>query len=175
MVSGMPRLSNVRHERFAQGVHKYGNARRAYREAGYTAREGLTPRHSGSLDRCATRLRKHAQVQERLQELRTMALKRHEITVDTLLADLEKDRALAHSMGQSGAAVSASMAKARLLGLIVERTERGAPGEFGNLQSVQEVIAQVRRDLGDSAADALAQLVDQTPPEPTHEPPAGRQ
>lgn len=105
-----------------------------------------------------------------------MAAKRHETTVDSLLVDLEADRQLAHKTEQSGAAVSATMAKARLLGLIVERSERGAPGDFANLQSVQEVIAAVRRDMGDAAADALAQLVGQgEPPAPTHEPPPGRQ
>jgi len=173
----MPALANRRHERFAQGLHKYGNSRRAYSEAGYKAKKGLTPRHSGPLDRCATRLSKNVQVQERLQELRAMALKRHEITVDSLLNDLEVDRKLAHESGQSGAAVSATMAKAKLLGLIVERTERGAPGEFQNLQSVQEVIAAVRRDLGDDAADALAQLVDGSsePPVATHTAPPGKQ
>lgn len=104
-----------------------------------------------------------------------MAQKRHEITVDTLLADLETDRQLAHTSLQSGAAVSATMAKARLLGLIVDRTERGAPGDFANLQSAAEVIAAVRRDLGDEVANALAELVDRDPPEPTHEAPSGRQ
>ena len=105
-----------------------------------------------------------------------MAQKRHEITVDTLLDDLEADRRLAHASQQSGAAVAATMAKARLLGLIVERSERGAPGEFQNMQSVQEVIDAVRRDLGDDAADRLRQAVElDAPPQATHDAPSGRQ
>lgn len=171
----MPALKNERHERFAKGLHKYGNARRAYREAGYAAREGLTTRHSGPLDRCATRLSKHVQVQQRLQELRAMALRRHEITVDTLLAQLAEDRALAHASAQSGAAVAATMAMGKLVGLVIDRKESGQPGDFQNMQSVQEVIDAVRRELGDARADALAALVDRSPPEPTHAPPAGKQ
>jgi len=104
-----------------------------------------------------------------------MALKRHEVTIDTLLAQLAEDRALAHATSQSGAAVSATVAMGKLVGLWVERKESGQPGDFANLQSVQEVIAAVRRDLGDRAADALAALVGSSPPEPTHEAPEGRQ
>lgn len=170
----MPALKNPRHERFAQGLHKLGNARQAYREAGYHAKQGATPRQSAPLDRCATRLSKHVQVKQRLSELTAMATKRHEITVDSLLEDLEADRSLAHAEGQSGAAVGATMAKARLLGLIVDRKESGAPGEFANLQSVQEVVALIRRELGDREADALAALLQSdapaTPATPTHEP-----
>jgi hypothetical protein len=99
-----------------------------------------------------------------------MTAKRHEITVDTLLEDLEADRQLAHRAEQSGGAVTATMSKARLLGLVVDRKESGAPGEFANMQSIQEVIAVVRRELGDQAADALGGLLQaDTVPEPTHE------
>jgi hypothetical protein len=174
----MPRLANARHEKFAQAVHRLGNSRKAYTAAGYTARKGLTPRHSGARDACATKLLKHPQVEQRLQELRAMALTRHQITVDTLLAQLAEDRALAQATGQSGAAVAATMAMGKLLGLVVERTERGAPGDFQNLQSAQEVIEAIRRELGDRAADALAQLTApeaEPEPVPTHDPPEGRQ
>lgn len=91
-------------------------------------------------------------------------MKRHEITVDSLLADLETDRALAHSQGQGSAAVQATMAKARLLGLIVDRKESGAPGDFATLQTSAEVIEAVRREHGDAAADALARLIDSATP-----------
>lgn len=88
-----------------------------------------------------------------------MASKRHEVTVDTLLADLEEDRRLAHGTQQSGAAVQATMAKARLCGLVVDRKESGSPGEFQGLQSAAEVLALVQRELGDDAARVLAALM----------------
>lgn len=155
----MPALRNPRHERFARLLHRYGNARRAYAESGYNARQPRTPRETSPLDRCATRLSKHVQVKERLQELTAMAAKRHEITVDTLLDDLETDRRLAHQAAQSGAAVAATMAKAKLLGLVVERKEAGAPGEFSNLHSIADVLDVIRKEFGDQAADALAAIV----------------
>lgn len=85
-----------------------------------------------------------------------MTTKRHEITVDTLLADLEADRGLAHSEGQGSAAVQATMAKARLLGLIVDRKETGKPGEFDSMQTTDDVLTAVRTEFGDKVADALA-------------------
>ena len=67
------------------------------------------------------------QVQARLEELRKKVMERHEITVDTLLAELEEARkaALGAETPQTSAAVSATMGKAKLLGLdkkIVEIT-----------------------------------------------------
>jgi hypothetical protein len=103
-----------------------------------------------------------------------MATERHQITVDTLLDDLEHARVLAHGEGQASAAVQATMAKARLLGLIIDRKESGAPGDFAGLQTADEVIALVRNELGEQAAQALSRLVAAAPeqePEPTHEAP----
>ena len=159
----MPTLPNPRHERFAQLVHRYGNARRAYIEAGYKARKPRHSRESSPVDQAASRLSKHVKVKQRLSELAAMAQKRHEITVDTLLTDLEADRQLAHTSEQSGAAVSATMAKARLLGFIVDRKETGQPGDFAGMQSIQDVVALVAKELGPEAAEALAALVHQAP------------
>jgi phage terminase small subunit len=67
------------------------------------------------------------QVQARIAELREAVMDRHNITVDTLLAELEEARtvALKAETPQTSAAVSATMGKAKLLGLdkkIVEIT-----------------------------------------------------
>lgn len=146
----MPRLTNPRHERFAREFMRCGVASQAYELAGYQSAS------RNALDAHASRLVRHGKVKARLEELHNMTAKRHEITVDTLLADLETDRALAHCEGQGSAAVQATMAKARLLGLIVDRKETGKPGEFESLQSVADVIEAVRTEFGDKTADALA-------------------
>lgn len=146
----VPRLTNPRHERFVREYIKHGVASKAYELAGF---ESTT---SGSARAKASRLLTHANVKRRLAEHHNMTLKRHEITVDTLLADLESDRALAHCEGQGSAAVQATMAKARLLGLIVDRKETGKPGEFEGMNTVDEVLQAVRTELGDKVADALA-------------------
>jgi phage terminase small subunit len=84
------------------------------------------------------------QVQARLEELRKQVMERHEITVDTLLAELEQARvaALGAETPQTSAAVSATMGKAKLLGLdkkIVELTgKNGAPIETRSTVTVDQ-------------------------------------
>ncbi|MBI6563252.1 terminase small subunit [Pseudomonas synxantha] len=84
------------------------------------------------------------QVQSRLEELRKKVMERHEITVDTLLAELEEARkaALDAETPQTSAAVSATMGKAKLLGLdkkIVELTgKNGAPIETSSTVTVDQ-------------------------------------
>lgn len=84
------------------------------------------------------------QVKARLEELRKKVMERHEITVDTLLAELEEARkaALDAETPQTSAAVSATMGKAKLLGLdkkIVELTgKNGAPIETSSTVTVDQ-------------------------------------
>jgi hypothetical protein len=146
----MPALRNLRHERFARAFIKTNVAARAYAQAGYIA----TTR--SSLDTCASRLLRHAQVKRRIGELRKQMAARNRISLDSLLDDLAADRALARTLGQPSAAIAATQLTARLCGLLVDRKESGQPGEFAGLQSEAEVLALVRRELGDDSATALA-------------------
>ena len=69
------------------------------------------------------------------------------------------------------------VAKAKLHGLIVDRKESGAPGEFAALGTEAEVMDAVRRELGDAAADALlvslADTPEAEPEQPTEVEPRG--
>jgi len=85
----------------------------------------------------------------------TQIARRSAVTLDTLLDDLEAARERAHELGQPSAAIAATMGKARLLGLLVDRKEHGAPGEFAPTLTAAEVLERVREELGDAAADAL--------------------
>jgi hypothetical protein len=89
------------------------------------------------------------------------------VTVETISAQLDEDRAFAKSVDQAGPALNATIAKAKLHGLIIDRKENGAPGEFAALGTEAEVLDAVRRELGDAAADALlVSLADTPEPEP---------
>lgn len=110
-----------------------------------------------------------------------MAARRHDVTVDSLVEELDEAKALAASLDQPAAMTQAIMGKARVTGHIIDRKEAGAPGDFASLQSADEVLDLVRRELGDETARALAgvlgkheaaQEVSQAAIEPTHE--AGR-
>ena len=110
-------------ELFCLAYVETGNASEAYRRSYNTA---------NMADKTAQRegyntLQK-PQVQARIEELRNQAMDRHEITVDTLLLELEQARILALDTKKAAAAVTATMGKAKLLGLdkqIVELTGKG--------------------------------------------------
>lgn len=110
-------------ELFCLAYVETGNASEAYRRSYNTA---------NMADKTAQRegyntLQK-PQVQARIEELRNQVMDRHEITVDTLLLELEQARRLALETKKAAAAVTATMGKAKLLGLdkqIVELTGKG--------------------------------------------------
>jgi hypothetical protein len=72
--------------------------------------------------------------------------------VDSLIEDLAADRSLARDLGQPSAAIAATQLTARLC----DRKESGQPGEFSGLQSADEVLALIHRELGEDIATALA-------------------
>jgi len=109
-------------ELFCLAYIETGNASEAYRRSYNT-----TNMADKTAQREGYNLLQNPLVQARIEELRTKVMERHEITVDTLLAELEvaRKKALAAETPQISAAVSATMGKAKLLGLdkkIVEIT-----------------------------------------------------
>lgn len=110
----MPALTNPRHERFAQELAKGKTADAAYVEAGYKAN-----RHN------AAALARQEHISTRVAEITERGAVRAEITVASILEELEQARvaALGAETPQSSAAVSASMSKAKLLGLVVDKSE----------------------------------------------------
>lgn len=137
-------LKNARHERFAQELAKGAPASTAYETAGYKPDRGA-----------ASRLSANVSVQARAEELKVRAAEKVEVTVADIARQLDEDREFAKSCGQAGAAVSASLGKAKVLGLIVERQEHtgrgGGPIEYRNLDEDEidariAALAERRRD-----------------------------
>lgn len=91
----------------------------------------------------AHRLSKEPHVAARIQELKEMHFKRHEITVDDLLKELEEARqvSLNGEKQQPAAAVSATMGKAKLLGLDKQIIDITSNGESINKPSVIQLVA----------------------------------
>lgn len=130
-------------ELFCLAYVETGNASEAYRRSYNTA---------NMADKTAQRegynLLQNPLVQARIEELRIKVMERHEITVDTLLAELEEARMIGKDTGRASAMVAASMGKAKLLGLdkqIVELTGKdGAPIETKSTVKVdQEALESV--------------------------------
>lgn len=91
-------------------------ASRAYEEAGYDARNNAAEAN-------ASRLLRNAKVAARLAELQRQAAERAIVTIESIARQLDEDRQLARELGQAGAAVSATMSKAKIYGLVTDRHE----------------------------------------------------
>jgi hypothetical protein len=104
-------------------------ASRAFVEAGYAPNDGN-----------AIRLKGNEKVQARLAELQAGAAAKAEVTLETILAELADAATVAKSRGQAQALVSAAMARAKLAGLLVDKIELVAPGDFDNLTSTKQIV-----------------------------------
>ena len=134
----MPVLRNPRHEKFAQEIAKAKTATAAMAAAGYS-----DPRNS-------TRLTKNDEIRRRIEELKERGAARAEVSVASLLGELEEARLLALKLGQASAAVAATMGKAKICGLIVDRREVGDAGAFDDMTDEELVREATRmaRELG---------------------------
>lgn len=120
-------------EAFARAYIETGNASEAYRRS-YNASK-MKPE---SIRVNASKLLADANVALMVKTLRAKADERCMVTVLSLTEELEEARALALQEGQPSAAVSASMGKAKLHGLLVDKAELA--GKDGGA-----IIAEVRR------------------------------
>jgi phage terminase small subunit len=149
----MPALDNIRHERFARALIKTGVKATAYLKAGYT------PTTRSGLDAAACRLARRSKVTSRIRELKKQMAARNRITVDSLIEELDEAKRNAQRLDQPSVEVTAVMSKARLTGLLVDRKEQGAPGDFTGLRSEADTLAKVERELGKDAAEQLAKAL----------------
>jgi len=101
-------------EKFAQLYVELGSAAEAYRQSYDASR--MKPE---SIHRRAHGLLEHVKIKARIETIREAARERNLVTVDSLLVELEQARqiALGAETPQTAAAVSATMGKAKLVGL----------------------------------------------------------
>lgn len=95
---------------------------------------------------------------------------RNRVTVDSIAGELDAARELAMRIDQPSAATAATVAKAKLHGLMIERRESGQPGEFNGLKTPEDVLAAVRAELGEAAAALLQDSMVDQPAEPERAP-----
>jgi phage terminase small subunit len=103
-----------RKEIFARAFVETGDSSAAYRAAYST--ENMKPE---TIHNKGYQVRNMDEVKARIKELQEEVKQRHNVTVDSLMAELEEARqaALSAETPQSSAAVSATMGKAKLAGL----------------------------------------------------------
>lgn len=165
----MPELANPRWERFAQAIvaglsdTQHNSQAGAYRMAGYSAKPG------NSSEVCASKLLRFAKgVAERIQELQAIAAKqaakRKQVTIETIVDELDEARGIAKDEKQTSAMVSATTTKAKILGLQIDRSEVGKPGDFTSISTSDELASRMLLDAGaaqvtdDMKAMAIAEL-----------------
>lgn len=126
-------------QRFVQEYLQDHNGTQAAIRAGYSE---STARQQGS------RLLTEPRIQAAVRAGQKKVAKKAEVTVDSLMAELEQARKLALKEGQASAAVTATMGKGKLAGLLVEKHKHsGAIGTY-NL-----------KDLSDDDLDRLEQIL----------------
>ena len=116
----------IKQEKFCMVYIETGNASEAYRQA-YNC-ENMSVE---TIKVKACQLLKKDNITVTIDKLKNKHAKRHELTIDDLVKQLEEARqvALALENPQCSAAISATMGTAKLLGLVVDKNETtGANG-----------------------------------------------
>jgi hypothetical protein len=141
----VPILTNPKHELFAQALAKGENATKAYQSAGFKGSRAN-----------ASRLKANSNVAARVLELSVAGAKSAEVSVASLLAELEDARAKATSLNQLSAAVRATSEKAKISGLMTQKIEVEVNQPEYEPQTATEVLARILDRVGEKAARALA-------------------
>lgn len=133
-------------ESFCQVYIETGNASEAYRQS-YDA----DSMNENTINREASALLNSHKVSTRVEQLRNAHKVRHNITVDTLLAELEEARSTALDAMkleklQVAAAVSATMGKAKLLGLDKQVIDITTNGESMNKPTTINLVGLAPND-----------------------------
>lgn len=107
---------NHRQEAFCRGLAEGLPQSRAYIDAGYASR-------GNAAEVSASQLLRNPKVAARVARLQADAARRSEVTVDSLVTELDEMLRLAIKCENPSAGVSAILGKAKVLGLIIDRAE----------------------------------------------------
>lgn len=107
---------------FCRAYIETGNASEAYRRA-YDA-GGMKP---ATINKRANELFGHGAITGRIAELRGAAQQAHNVTVASLIAELEEARQVGKERGQASAMAQATLGKAKLAGLDKDIGEDDGP------------------------------------------------
>jgi hypothetical protein len=132
----MPALKSQRKEKFVLALFEGRSATEAYTLAGYKpCRQN------------AARLTTKDDIQQRLAKLQSEAARSSQVTVASLLAELEDARSQATSLKQFSAVVRSIESKARISGLLTEKIEvKTISEQFDGCRSVEDIIEVLAQD-----------------------------
>jgi phage terminase small subunit len=127
----MAPLRNALHEAFVRSLLEGKTGLDAYEAAGFKRDDGN-----------AARLRRNPKVEERLAELQSEIAGQTKVTVESLIGELEQARLKATDLKQLSATIRAIEGKAKLAGLMVERSKiEISGGSYDSCQTAEDVAA----------------------------------
>ena len=102
---------------FVRWYFELGNASEAYKRA-YNSHA-----KPNTLHRKANDLLKHPIIKAEVIAMQEQARERNQVTIDNVVDELEEARQVAKQSGNAAAMVSATLGKAKVLGLVVDKQE----------------------------------------------------
>lgn len=117
-------------ELFCQAMATGVTLREAQLAAGYAADPAI-----------GSRMRDNPRIAARIKELQDEGAAKVGVTQETIAAELEEARQLAIREGQASAAVAASMGKAKLFGLLIDKSE--VTGKDGGPIEVTTIVRKI--------------------------------
>lgn len=167
-------LKNPRHESFVkvylQQMANGGTAKAAY-ERVYRG-----PFGPDSAKAAAWRLLNKPKIKSRIKEMRMDIKRKADITFEKILTDYQDAMVIARGKLDAASMISAATAQAKLVGLLIDRKEVGAAGDFENMESISDILQAVEQQAGAAVALALGQAFGALPlpeaqkaPEPTED------
>ncbi|AZU97873.1 hypothetical protein [Vibrio phage LP.2] len=112
-------LNNQKKEAFAQKWHETGNKSEAYRYS----HPNSSKWKDETVHKRASELSQDGEVLGRYKELQEETAQNHGVTIESLLQELSENRKLALEAMQLSAANAATMGKAKLCGLDIQKVE----------------------------------------------------
>lgn len=119
-------------ESFCQKTIELGSAYEAYKLC-YDVSPTTKKR---TVQEMSCRLAAEPKIAARIKELKAMQLERHFVTVESITQELEEARSLALKIEAPSAAVSASLGKAKLNGLLEEKPAAQVNVQINNLSAI---------------------------------------
>lgn len=155
-------LKNIRQETFVKEYLKEmargGTATAAYRRV-YPNAKGFNCASAG-----ATNLLRKKHIKARIRSMRMEVKRKADITFEKILTDYQEALNLARAKQDPGNIIAAAREQAKLVGLLIDRKEIGAAGDFENMENISEILDAVAKQAGPEAALALSQVFKLIPP-----------
>lgn len=131
-------------EKFAQKYIELSNASEAYRQA-YNA-ENMS---NDAIKVEACRLLQNPNVALTVMKIQEQHAERHRVTVDSITKELDEARSLAMEEKQTSAAISASMGKAKIHGLIIDKAQQRFVDEDGKDLHAKDIELLKKLGIGE--------------------------